>query len=100
MEITIVKGKELFDIIQHINLLKVKFGVDEIWAVAPVLYATEDTIDIIVNPGNDLFSIDIGEKVILKFQKAGNEFLVSGEITNMHTGSPASITVQYTIAQK
>lgn len=100
MEITIVKGDELFTILQQVNLLKVKFGTDDIWAIAPVLFSAEETVDILLDINHPNYHLTVGQEVMYKFQKNGNEYLISGEILDIIPSTPYIITIRYIRAQK
>jgi hypothetical protein len=100
MKTIVVKQKELLEILKRINLIKVNFGRDEIWIIAPVLYTTEDSIDIIADIENSGQFLKLNEKVILKFQKLEYEYLVSGEIIDIIKGLKTTVTIKFSTVRK
>ena len=88
MSIINVSKEELFNIMQYINLIKIKFEKDSIWRVFPILYTYEDGMDILI----DLEFFDnitqIGTKFICKFQKCGCD------------EKPTSLSIKFSSASK
>jgi hypothetical protein len=99
MKITIIKPDELFETMQQLNLLKVKFGSSDTWIAAPVLFAAQESVDLIINTENAV-GLQAGEVVILKFQKYGYEYIVSGECAYIRSEDPTLVSVRITMAQR
>ncbi|MCX8129178.1 MAG: PilZ domain-containing protein [Clostridia bacterium] len=99
MKITIIKPDELCEVMQHLNILKVKFGPMDTWIIAPMLFATEESVDIVVNlDSTSVFNIE--DEVIIKFQRFGYEYIVSGKVAYKGSGQPVVITVKLIMAQR
>lgn len=99
MKITIIKPDELYEVMQHLNLIKVKFGLRDKWIVAPILFATEESVDIVIDP-DSIEKLETGEDVILKFQKSGYEYIVSGKTVYVGTGHTAVVSVKLLMSQR
>ncbi len=49
MGITATTFKELSDVLQYVNLVKVNFTHDGSWVVAPALFAANESMDILLD---------------------------------------------------
>ncbi|HEX3030255.1 MAG TPA: PilZ domain-containing protein [Clostridia bacterium] len=97
MSIEIVNVKELYSIMQGVNLVKVKFPSEDIWRVAPILYSTEKAVEILVNSPDTAKGLK-KDNTILKFQHHGFEYLVSGIVTEKNESD--SVKLKFTLAQR
>ena len=100
MKLVIVKNEELLDVMQHVNLIKIKFGYEDTWTIAPTLYTTEEGIDIVVDSEKKKDTIKSCERVIFKFQRFGYEYLVSGRVVDISLGQHTTATIKYSMVQK
>jgi hypothetical protein len=87
--------RELNEIMQNVNLVRVSVGCKDIWEIAPVLYCTDGGVELILEKKEDP-SHCVGEGVILKFQRAGFEYLVKARITDISvSANSCSISVVF-----
>lgn len=100
MEIMAITNEQLMDASQHINLVKFKTAATEVWNISPVLYSTLEGIELLLTSQGSEQGVRPGEEVIIKFQRAGFEYLISGEVTNMTSGRPSVLSVGYKLAQR
>jgi hypothetical protein len=100
MSIITVNLKDLFNVVQYINMVRIKLENDDSWTIAPVLYSTEESLDILCERAKSWHSINVNEKVIIKFQQLGYEYLINGIISDIGQGSANSISIKYIAAQK
>jgi len=100
MSIEIVNKKELYNVMQKINLVKVKFACEDMWVVAPVLYSTEKTVEILIDASKISEATKVKDNTILKFQRQGFEYLVSGSISDIISTDLHTVTLKYILAQR
>ncbi|MCX7709823.1 MAG: PilZ domain-containing protein [Clostridia bacterium] len=100
MEITAITRQQLMDAIQHVNLVKLKSSLNEVWSITPVLYSTEEGVELLANSLSSEAGVKAGEEVIVKFQRAGFEYLVSGQVAEIGSGHPSILSVTYKLAQR
>lgn len=99
MSVITVSKDELFGIIQYINLIRARFGTDDIWTVYPVLYSGFDSIDIIFTL-NNISHLELGQEVSFKFQKGGYEYIVEGEVIEIRSKSSSTVSIKFIDAKK
>ncbi len=90
---------ELSEVVQHLNIIKVKFGSIASWMVAPLLFTADESIDIIIDSSN-INMLSVGVEAVLKFQKNGYEYIVSGQVENISSGNLAVATIKLNMGQK
>ncbi|OPZ84637.1 MAG: PilZ domain protein [Firmicutes bacterium ADurb.Bin419] len=100
MSVIDVSKDELFGIMQYLNLIRAKFQDNDVWTVYPVLYSSYDSVDIIYDPRKNVVSVQVGHKVLFKFQKQGYEYLVNGEVDEISQDNPSTITIKFIEAKK
>lgn len=100
MSVIAVSKDELFGIVQYLNLIRAKFQCDDVWTVYPVLYSGYDSMDIIYDSHKNIAPVQVGHNVLLKFQKHGYEYLVTGEADEISQNNPASITIKFVETKK
>lgn len=100
MGIITVSTAELQNVMQFINVVKVKFKDQEMWDVVPVLYTTDDSIVVIIESDSKNFSIPAKHELVMKFQKYGYEYLVSGYVAEGTSKGDGTLTIKCSIAQK
>lgn len=99
MSVITVNKDELFEIIQYINLIRARIGSDNAWTLYPVLYSGFDSIDIIID-AKYIYQLEVGQKVYIKFQKHGYEYLVDGEVIDTNLKTSATVTIKFLDAKK
>ena len=99
MSVIAVGKDELFEIIQYINLIRARFGTEDIWKVYPVLYSGFDSVDIIFSQ-NNMPHIEVGQEVSFKFQKYGYEYIVEGEVIEISSKGSSILSIKFIEAKK
>jgi|BioPla2DNA2_1021312.scaffolds.fasta_scaffold22822_3 hypothetical protein len=99
MSVITVTKDELFEVIQYINLIRARFGTDNIWTVYPVLYSGFESIDLICS-SNSVSHLESGQEVSFKFQRDGYEYVVKGEVAEISTKSTSTVTIKFIEAIK
>ncbi|WP_265446960.1 PilZ domain-containing protein [Acetivibrio straminisolvens] len=100
MSVISVSKEELFSIMQYTNLVRVRFETDDVWTVLPILYASEDQVDVLVDASKTALIDDAGSKAVIKFQRKGYEYIINGHIDNKSTDAPVTVTIKYADAKK
>ncbi len=100
MNTIFVNKDELFNVLQYINLIKVKFQNENSWKTFPISYATENGVEIISESKRKVQSIAIGQKIECKFQKSGYEYIINGDICELGEEFPAGITIKFSMCMK
>ncbi len=99
MKITIVKQNELMNVMQDLNIVKVKFRNGDNWIIALLLYVDKTNVEILFDSPYSENLLPYQE-AILKFRKEGYEYLVSGEVTTANESNPKVATLRVSMAQK
>lgn len=94
MDIVSVNVHELGNVLQYVSLVNVKFGWSDTWIATPVFFASLDSIDVLIDLKKSRYIIEYGEKVVLKFQKMGYEYILHGEIFEVSVCDPATATIK------
>ncbi|HOM03458.1 MAG TPA: PilZ domain-containing protein [Acetivibrio sp.] len=100
MSVISVSKEELFGIMQYTNLVRVRFENDDVWTVLPILYASEDQVDVLVDASKTALIDHAGSRAVIKFQRKGYEYIVNGHIDSKSTDAPVTVTIKYTEAKK
>lgn len=95
MNTTNAKAEELIDLLQHINLINIRVGHGDTWVATPVLYATDKTVDVLIDVGKGRYSFERGDSINFKFQKYGYEYVVEGIIADVSTCDPVTATIEF-----
>jgi len=98
MNIIVAEREEFRNVMQNVNLVKIRIGCGNAWEVAPLLYTDENSIDVLLQPKDS--TLQVGEDVVLKFQHLGYEYLVSGNVTGINQDRFSTVTVKYALIQK
>ncbi|HEX9058563.1 MAG TPA: PilZ domain-containing protein, partial [Clostridia bacterium] len=91
MSITDISNDEFFDVLKRTNLVRVRIDGSENWCVAPVLYAGDGVISLLVDCGHNISGM--GNGVTLKFQKNDYEYIVFGRIIESGVSLPISLII-------
>lgn len=94
MDIITVEKNELGYVLQEVTLVNVRFGYCDTWIATPVLFAASGCIEILMDLKKSRYIVEYGEKVMLKFQKMGYEYILNGEIVEMTVSDPATATIE------
>lgn len=100
MSVISVSREELFSIMQYTNLVRVRFETDDVWTVLPILYASEDQVDVLVDASKTALLEDDGSRAVIKFQRKGYEYIINGHIDDKSKDAPVTVTIKYTDAKK
>ncbi len=91
MSITDIRNDEFFDVLKRTNLVRVRVEGCENWCVAPVLYAGDGVISLLVDYGRNVS--EMGNDVTMKFQKNDYEYIVCGRVIESGASSPVSLII-------
>ncbi|TYQ15081.1 UNVERIFIED_CONTAM: PilZ domain-containing protein [Acetivibrio alkalicellulosi] len=100
MSVVSVNNEEIFSVMQSTNLVRIKFKSIDMWSVMPVLYCDVDNVNLLIGTSNFVGESIDENKVLVKFQKQGYEYIINGELIEKNLSSPATITIKYQEAIK
>ncbi|MCX7749415.1 MAG: PilZ domain-containing protein [Clostridia bacterium] len=95
-----VNKEELFNVAQNLNLVRIKSFDEDTSIVTPILFASDESIDVLIDMDKVSGIWREGQKVMVKFQKSGFEYLVDGEISGISSKLSATMTMKLYEARK
>lgn len=100
MSVISVSSEELFSIMQYTNLVRVRFESNDVWEVFPILYASDDQVDVLVDASKTSLADEVGNKAVIKFQRQGYEYIINGQVEQKSLDMPSTLTIKYVETKK
>lgn len=95
-----IEKTEISDILKDVSLIRVRYENEELADINLVFLATEDTIDVLTSGVTARNGVDIGSKVVCKFEHEGYEYIIDGEIANICEYDPPLVSINVLEAKR